>query len=260
MPRAGSGASIPSPSQPHCSLSPSLSLSDSHPAAARRGAQQRIPIKLNYSGVRNASPRHLSSFMHLVLRRRQIAWPSIRKGGGAHSKAYRAGERAAWHHCEQPQHVAMLSPVSIGNRLVCPLPGNAFLPPPICTAHTAAVGRQLWPRGSPDPTATCQSSIRALSGPALHLGPFRSQEGTLCCAGRRRERLHHPELPIGRAAKRRLPAPPTIGKGKEDPSGLLCVSVKAKWHFFRLFVGTEMPYKLIMSFTVRQEAIFSNLR
>lgn len=125
----------------------------------------------------------------------------------------------------------------------CPLPGNAFLPPPICTARTAAVGRQLWPRGSPDPTATCQSSIRAPSGPALHLRPFRSQEGTLCCAGRRRERLHHPELPIGRAAKRRLPAPPTIGKGKEDPSGLLCVSVKAKWHFFRLFVGTEMPYK-----------------
>lgn len=188
MPRAGGGASIPSPSQPHCSLSPSLSLSDSHPAAARRGAQQRIPIKLNYSGVRNASPRHLSSFMHLVLRRRQIAWPSIRKGGGAHSKAYRAGERAAWHHCEQPQHVAMLSPVSIGNRLVCAIvqggPGAArFQGMLFCLLPSALHTPQPWEGSFGHAGARIpRPRVRAPSEP---------HQGQLCTWGRsgaRRER------------------------------------------------------------------------
>lgn len=56
--------------------------SDFHPIASSRehGAWQRITIKLNYSGVRNFSPRHLSSFLHLVPKQRKITQPSIRKG------------------------------------------------------------------------------------------------------------------------------------------------------------------------------------
>lgn len=101
--------------------------------------------------------------------------------------------------------------------------------------------------------ATCQSPAWASSAPGVVQVPGGN-------AGRHREQLYHPTLPKGRAAKRRLPAPLTIVKSKNDLSGLLCVSVNAKWHFFRLFVGTEMLYKLIMSFTVRQETIFLNLR
>lgn len=87
---------------------------DSHPAATRRecSAQRRIPIKLNYSGVRNVSPHHLSSFMYLVPQRRQIIQPSIRKG--ENSKACRVGEWAAWHRSEQPQQAVMLGQVSTG--------------------------------------------------------------------------------------------------------------------------------------------------
>lgn len=48
--------------------------SDFHPPASsrERGAQRRITIKLNYSGVRNFSSCHLSSFLHLVPKKRKI--------------------------------------------------------------------------------------------------------------------------------------------------------------------------------------------
>lgn len=56
--------------------------SDFHPPASsrERGARQRITIKLNYSGARNFSPCHLSSFLHLVPKQRKITQRSIRKG------------------------------------------------------------------------------------------------------------------------------------------------------------------------------------
>lgn len=100
---------LPSPTALH-----PISSIDSHPAATRRecSAQRRIPIKLNYSGVRNVSPHHLSSFMYLVPQQRQIIQPSIRKG--ENSKACRVGEWAAWHRSEQPQQAVMLGQVSTG--------------------------------------------------------------------------------------------------------------------------------------------------